>query len=416
MKVLILFTGIKPGNNNSGFDQGFVIIYCMRLFVLLPRVPYPLEKGDKLRAFYQIKELSKNNEIILCALNSISKLDKQKAFRELQPYCRSINFIDLPWYGILWNLFTAFLKGIPIQSGYFYSCRAKRKVDKLIEEYKPDHVYCQLVRTAEYFIKSDLPKTIDYQDVFSYGLKRRYDKANLLFKPIYKMEYKRLLKYENKVFDCFDNKTIISYPDQKLIDHPQREKIHIIPNGVDHDFFSPMERKKEYDLVFAGNMAYPPNVDAASFLVKDIMPLVWKKKPDATILLAGASPDRRVLALKGNNVVVSGWMDDIRDAYSSARVFIAPMRIGTGLQNKLLEAMSMRIPSITTKLANDALKAEDGKEVLIGNDANSLAKNILNLLNDKKHYSEIADNGYNFVNTEYSWEESTAKLEKIMRT
>jgi len=388
----------------------------MRLFVLLSRVPYPLEKGDKLRAFYQIKELSKNNEIILCALNPLRNLDKQKAFRELQPYCRSINFIDLPWYGIIWNMKKAFLKGIPIQSGYFYSCRAKRKIKKLVEEYKPDHIYCQLVRTAEYFIKSDIPKTIDYQDVFSYGLKRRYNKANWLFKPFFKMEYKRLLKYENKVFDSFDNKTIISYPDQKLIDHPEREKIHIIPNGVDHDFFSPMERKKEYDLVFAGNMAYPPNVDAANFLVKEIMPIVWKEKPDSKVLLAGASPDRRVLALKSEKVVVSGWMDDIREAYASARVFIAPMRIGTGLQNKLLEAMSMKIPSITTKLANDALKAKDQQEVLIGNDAKSLAKNILKLLEDAEFYAKLAENGFQFVNTEYSWEESTAKLEKIMRT
>lgn len=388
----------------------------MRLFVLLSRVPYPLEKGDKLRAFYQIKELSKNNEIILCALNPLRKLDKQKAFRELQPYCRSINFIDLPWYGIIWNMKKAFLKGIPIQSGYFYSCRAKRKIKKLVEEYKPDHIYCQLVRTAEYFIKSDIPKTIDYQDVFSYGLKRRYNKTNWLFKPFFKMEYKRLLKYENKVFESFDNKTIISYPDQKLIDHPEREKIHIIPNGVDHDFFSPMERKKEYDLVFAGNMAYPPNVDAANFLVKEIMPIVWKEKPDSKVLLAGASPDRRVLALKSEKVVVSGWMDDIREAYASARVFIAPMRIGTGLQNKLLEAMSMKIPSITTKLANDALKAKDGEEVLIGNDANALAQNILKLLRDSEFYTKLAINGFQFVNTEYSWEESTAKLEKIMRT
>lgn len=388
----------------------------MRLFVLLSRVPYPLEKGDKLRAFYQIKELSKNNEIILCALNPLRNLDKQKAFRELQPYCRSINFIDLPWYGIIWNMKKAFLKGIPIQSGYFYSCRAKRKIKKLVEEYKPDHVYCQLVRTAEYFIKSDIPKTIDYQDVFSYGLKRRYNKANWLLKPLFKMEYKRLLKYENKVFESFDHKTIISYPDQKLIDHPLREKIHIIPNGVDHDFFSPMERKKEYELVFAGNMAYPPNVDAANFLVKEIMPIVWKEKPNTKVLLAGASPDRRVSALKSDKVVVSGWMDDIREAYASARVFIAPMRIGTGLQNKLLEAMSMKIPSITTKLANDALKAKEGEEVLIGNDAKDLAKNILKLLEDGEFYAKLAKNGFQFVNTEYSWEESTAKLEKIMKS
>ncbi|RLD85043.1 MAG: hypothetical protein DRJ09_13355, partial [Bacteroidetes bacterium] len=121
----------------------------MRVFVILPRVPYPLEKGDKLRAFQQIKSLSKHNEIILCALNHNRKLDKQKAFGKLQPYCRSINFIDLPWYAIPFNILRAFLKGLPLQVGYFYNAGANRKIKKLFNEYRPDHVYCQLVRTAE---------------------------------------------------------------------------------------------------------------------------------------------------------------------------------------------------------------------------------------------------------------------------
>ena len=387
----------------------------MRLFVLLSRVPYPLEKGDKLRAFHQIKELSKNNEIILCALNPSRNLDKQKAFQKLQPYCRSINFIDLPLVGIMWNMILSLFKGLPIQTGYFYSSKSQRKIKGLISEYKVDHIYCQLVRTAEYVRNIPIPKTIDYQDVFSYGLKRRYERAGFFMKPFLKMEYQRLVKYENLVFEIFDNKTIISYPDQKLIEHPEKEKIHIIPNGVDHAYFSPRESEKKYDLVFAGNMAYPPNVDAANFLVKEIMPIVWKIKPNTNLLLAGASPDKKVLALESDKVKVSGWMDDIRDAYSSAKIFIAPMRIGTGLQNKLLEAMSMRIPSITTKLANDALKAKDKNQVLIGNSAEELADNIMVLLDDNDIYKLVADNGFDFVNKEYSWEESTTKLENIIK-
>lgn len=396
-------------------ESCFFYLTNMKLFVLLSRIPYPLEKGDKLRAFHQVKELSKHNEIILCALNPISKVDKQEAFRKLQPYCRSINFIDLPWHLKLWNMLLSFFNGLPIQTGYFFNSSANKKVRQLIDEYQPDHIYCQLVRTAEYVKNLPIQKTIDYQDVFSYGMKRRYERAGFFTKPFFKMEYKRLVKYENIVFEVFDNKTIISYPDRDLMEHPLKEEIHIIPNGVDHDFFSPMERKKEYDLVFAGNMAYPPNVDAAVFLAKEIMPLVWKKNPKVNIILAGASPDKKVQALKNDRVKVSGWLDDIRDAYSSARVFIAPMRIGTGLQNKLLEAMSMRIPSITTKLANDALKAEDGKEVLIGNTAEELAEKINILLSADKVYTSIAKSGFDFVNREYSWEESTAKLNKIIQ-
>ncbi|RLD43376.1 MAG: glycosyltransferase [Bacteroidetes bacterium] len=385
----------------------------MRIFILLSRIPYPLEKGDKLRAFHQLRELSKKNEIILCALNPNPKLDKQKAFRALQPYCRSINFLDLPWYGRGWNMLLSFFMGLPFQCGYFYNNKAASKVKKLIKEYNPDHIYCQLVRTAEYLKDINIPKTIDYQDVFSYGMKRRINKSPFYARPFMKMEYKRLLAYEEKVFDIFDNTTIISFPDQKLIPHPKRDKIHVIPNGVDHDFFSPRTAKKKYDLLFTGNMAYPPNVDAAEFLSNEIMPLVWKSKPDAKLMLAGASPDKRVLALKSESIAVSGWMDDIRDAYASARIFIAPMRIGTGLQNKLLEAMSMKIPSITTPLANDALQAADRQEILIGKNANELAENIVDLLNDEGLHQKISENGYVFVKKNYSWEEATEKLNQI---
>jgi glycosyltransferase involved in cell wall biosynthesis len=286
-------------------------------------------------------------------------------------------------------------------------------VKQLITEYKPDHIYCQLVRTAEYVKNINIPKTIDYQDVFSYGMKRRINKSPFYARPFMKMEYKRLLAYEEKVFGIFDNKTIISLPDQKLIPHPDRNKIYVIPNGVDHAFFSPRDSEKKYDLLFTGNMAYPPNIDAAEFLANHIMPLVWLINPSVKLMLAGASPDKRVLALKNKNIEVSGWMDDIRDAYAGTKIFIAPMRIGTGLQNKLLEAMSMKIPSITTPLANDALQAKDGQEILIGKKADELAANIVRLLDNSRLHQQIAENGFTFVTKNYSWEEATERLNRI---
>jgi glycosyltransferase involved in cell wall biosynthesis len=316
---------------------------------------------------------------------------------------------------MIWNIMLAFFGNRPLQVGYFYNRKAARKVRKLIREYKPDHIYCQLVRTAEYVKKEPLKKTIDYQDVFSYGVKRRISRSSLLMRPFLRLEYKRLLKYEYQVFDEFNNKTIISIPDRDLIPHPDKVEIAVIPNGVDHDFFKPRKSEKKYDLVFTGNMAYPPNVDAAGFLVNEIMPFVWEKRPETKVMVAGASPDRKVLALKGKNVTVTGWLDDIRDAYASARIFIAPMRIGTGLQNKLLEAMSMRIPSITTPLADDALQARDGEEILIGISAKELAGHILSLLEDNRLNEKIADNGHRFVMENYSWSEATAKLNRIMQ-
>ncbi|MFA5418100.1 MAG: glycosyltransferase [Bacteroidales bacterium] len=386
----------------------------MRIFILLSRIPYPLEKGDKLRAFHQIKELSKNNEIILCALNPVSKIDKQKAFSSLQPYCRSINFLDLPLHGRLINMARAFFSKIPFQSGFFYNRSAAREIQRLIKEYKPDHIYCQLIRTAEYVKNIPIKKTIDYQDVFSHGMKRRIATSPFFFRPFVKLEFNRLYNYESHVFDLFDHHTIISIPDRDLIPHQHKNRIKVVLNGVDHEFFKPQHKEKTTDVVFTGNMAYPPNVDAAVFLAKEIMPLVWKAIPEATLLLAGASPDHRVTALKSDKIKVSGWMDDIREAYATSRVFIAPMRIGTGLQNKLLEAMSMKLPTITTPLANSALNAIENMEILVGEEASSLADHLIKLLTNQDLYSKIAENGHQFVLKNYNWEEATHQLEELL--
>ena len=388
----------------------------MKIFVLLPRIPYPLEKGDKLRAYNQVKQLAKRHEVVLCALNDDPKVDEQRAFQALQPYCSSINFIKLGKLQILMGLLRAYLKGLPLQCGYFHTPKAARQVDELIERHKPDMLFGQLLRVAEYLRHEDLPKTLDYQDAFSAGMKRRHDIGSWLMKPIYGMEYRRLSRYEKAIFDDFDVKTIISKPDRDLIPHPQRDEILIIPNGVDHEFFKPVEREKRYDIVFTGNMSYAPNVNAVDYLANDILPKVWQRIPEAKMYIAGASPDPRVKKVGSDRIIVSGWLDDIRDAYAQSRVFIAPMRIGTGLQNKLLEAMSMGLPAITTPLANGSLGAQPGKEILVGSNADELAQHIITLLTDPTKASQIAQSGFDFTNRVYDWGKSTEIMENAMTT
>lgn len=386
----------------------------MKIFVLLPRIPWPLEKGDKLRAFNQIKQLAKSNEVILCALND-KKVNKEEAFKALQPYCSSVNFIDLGRPSILFNLAMAFFKGIPLQCGYFYSKKAHKKIHDLIEKHQPDMLFGQLLRVAEYIRKEKTPKTIDYQDVFSMGMKRRYEIAPFYLKPIFNMEYKRLRRYEHDIFNDFDVKTIISIPDRIHIDHPQKDEILIVPNGVDHEYYSPRECEKKYDIVFTGNMAYAPNVNAVEYLANQILPIVWKKLPDAKLYVAGATPDPRVKKVASDKIIISGWIDDMRNAYAQSKIFIAPMRIGTGLQNKLLEAMSMRLPCITTTLANNSLHAEEDKEILIGNNEQELAQHIITLLTDKEKADALAQNGYDFVHRVYDWGMATKIMEDEMR-
>lgn len=383
----------------------------MKIFVLLSRFPYPLEKGDKLRAYNQIRQLSRNHEIHLCALNDIHL--KNESIKALQPFCESIHVLNLSKFAVTWNIILAYFTGKPLQVGYFYNLPTQRKIDHLINEIQPDHIYCQLLRVAEYVRKKNIPKTLDYQDVFSKGVDRRKKSSPFYMKPLLKLEYKRLCKYEKELFDDFDNKTIISYPDRDFIPHPDRNKIVVVTNGVDTDYFKPFETEKKYDLIFTGNMGYPPNVNAAGFLAKEILPLIHKALPGVRLILAGASPHAQVLELKGEKIEVTGWVEDIREYYAGSRIFIAPMLIGTGLQNKLLEAMAMKIPCITSPLANNALGAKNGEEIMVGQTAKEFAGLVVDLLNHPQKAAILAEKGCEFVHRNFNWEAATNKLEEL---
>lgn len=386
----------------------------MKIFVLLSRIPFPIEKGDKLRAFHQIRCLAKNNEIILCTLSDMPV--HPEALKVLNDFCTEVHIIPIRKTGMIWNVLKAFFNGNPLQVGYFYRCSVRKKIHALVERCKPDHIYCQLIRVSEYVKDLKIPKTLDYQDIFSTGAKRQAETAPFWMKPLLIMESRRLQRYEHNIFIKFEHKTIISQPDRDLLPHSSREEVVIIPNGVDHAYFHPVKKQKTHDIVFTGNMGYPPNIDAARFIAEEIFPLVLKQLPAATLLIAGANPHVKVQNLKASNITVTGWLADIRDSYATSRIFIAPMRIGTGLQNKLLEAMAMELPSITSILANQALGALENEEILVGTTAEEYTNHIIRLLQNESLSLALAQKGHDFVKREFSWENSTAVLEKLFNT
>jgi polysaccharide biosynthesis protein PslH len=386
----------------------------MKIFVLLSRFPYPLDKGDKLRAFHQIKALSKKHEIFLCALSDIPV--KTDDLIKLKSFCTKVEVIQLSFQGILLNVFKSFLTGEPLQKGYFFQYSIKKRIQELIRQYQPDHVYCQLLRTASYLSELKLPKTLDFMDALSKGMERRIDKSPLFLKSLFSLEAARLKRFEHKLLFEFSNKTIITEQDRDFIDRSGNFSIKVIPNGVDTDFFIANEKAgKDFDLVFIGNMNYPPNIESAEYLVKKILPLIHQKLPGVRLLISGASPSKRVKSLASEFVSVSGWVDDIRTSYSRSKVFIAPMRIGSGLQNKILEAMAMKIPCITSELANNALGAAVNSEIFIGNTPNDYAEKAIELLKNENLRDLIAEKAYHFVLNRYSWEKSTELLDNLFR-
>lgn len=380
----------------------------MKILVVLPRFPYPLDKGDKLRAYHQIVELSQRHEVYLFAL-SHEKVQHDH-YDHLHTYCAAVNYVRLHWWESIWGVIRAFLSGNPLQLGYWSSRRARRAYATWERQVQPDVVYCQMVRTIPTVTGSPCRKVLDFQDALSLNTLRRMERSHGLLKLILHYEYQALQRTEQQALQTFDATTVISQTDRDALS----PAVTLVPNGVDTDYFKNKNINSHFSICFTGNMSYAPNVDAARWLVKEIMPLVWKQCPNGmNVLIAGANPKPAVKALAGPKVTVSGRLDDIRTAYASARMFVAPMRIGSGMQNKLLEAMSMGLPCVTTSLAATPLGAIAGEHLLVGDSADELAGLIVKLSIEELHDS-IADGGHRFVLEHYSWPAAVAPLEKIL--
>ena len=162
-------------------------------------------------------------------------------------------------------------------------------------------------------------------------------------------------------------------------------------------------------------MNYPPNVESAEYLVNAILPVVVKKYPRVKVLISGANPSPKVKALASEYVTVSGWVEDIRENFAKSKMLVAPMFMSIGLQNKLLEAMALKIPCITSTLANNALKAKNGESILIADTPEEYANHINDLIFYEDKGKMIGLNGYYFVLENYSWEMENQKLEEIIR-
>ena len=381
--------------------------------MLVSRFPFPLEKGDKLRAWHQLKELSKTHEVHLVCLSDQPTKPEHEA--EVRKFCKSLHVFRLNPLLIYWNTARQFFTDKPYQVGYFYQRAIQKKINAVISDVKPDHIYCQLVRTAEY-VKNiqHIKKTLDYMDALGKGMFRRSENTRGIKRRIFAEEGKRLSEYENRIFDFFNHHAIISEQDRKLINHQQNYTIEVIENGISASFFSYENRPKEKaDLVFTGNMNYPPNVEGAEFIVNELLPILSKQCTGTKVLISGANPHARVQQLASGKVEVTGWVEDIRESYARGRVFVAPLFIGTGLQNKLLEAMAMGIPCVTTTLAKNALGNPPEDILLTADSAADFADKIQLLLNDPKLYQRIAVNAKDYVQQSFSWEHSVKKLEKL---
>lgn len=387
----------------------------MRIVFVTSRFPYPVEKGDKLRAFHQIRVLSQRHEIHLVAISHVDV--PEHLLEAMRPYCASIRVFRVSRWLLPLQLLMGWVEGLPVQVSYFLDRTIKRSVQYHIIHLEPDHIVCQLIRAAPYVQALPLPKTLDYMDVFSEGMRQLAAKYKA-FGFVFKWEASRLAAFERTIYKDFDQHVIISAQDRDRLKLASHDRIQVIPNGVD-DSFDPAYRAHtpSHDLVFVGNMGYGPNIAATRYLADQLLPEMKRRGYSLSLLLAGARPGRYVRQLSGREgITVRGWVDDIRDAYADGCIFVAPMFTGLGLQNKILEAMAMGLPCITTPMVNNAIGASEGEEILVSDHVEGLADHLEALLTDADLLSRIASAGRTFVQRTYPWEAQVQKLERCIQS
>jgi len=356
-----------------------------------------------------MRALSGQHEVILVSIaeGQINVYDLEK----VRPFTKGMYLINITPVERMTALFRALFSGMPFQIAWFFSKKIQSEIKEIYDEVRPDHVYCQLPRMAEYAKVLGPERSLDYMDCFGVGMQRRASVARGLVSWLYRIEAERMLKYEALISREFKNLTIISEQDKQQFKFERASEISVVPNGIDKEFFKPgLVVEKKYDIVFIGNLAYLPNIEAAEYLVHKIVPLC---NSQLKVLIAGASPSDRVRSLASEHVTIQGWVEDIRTAYASGRVFVAPMFSGTGQQNKILEAMALGLPCVTTAVVNNAIGAEPGKSVVLAETPEQFAAGIERLIADGDFYTRVCDAGKLFIDNTLSWEETGKILSTI---
>ena len=411
----------------------------MRILFLCLRCPYPPQRGDRIRSYNFIKQLSKRHDITLVFFAE-SESDIE-AVKHLQPFCERVEWVKFsPSFASI-NTAIHCLSRIPLQVHYWYSPQMQRKINQLLAEENFQLIHAQLFRMGQYVIKTEgIAKVLDLCDSLALNLSRRAELDCTPKRFLVKLEEKRVRRYEIEIMKAFDSGTVVAHFDRDyLLNQDNSLNLSVVPMGVDLKYFQPLKvnndsngadvTKKQNmtltvqedfaddrskNLLFTGTMNYFPNSDAVIYFCNNVFPLIQKRYPDATFYIVGNHPTEQIRRLSDQKgVVVTGYVPDIRPYFEKASVFVAPLRAGSGIQTKNLEAMAMGIPVVTTSIGAMGLEAETDTELLIADTPETFAERVIHLIENPDIRQNLANAGRKRVEASYDWQVLVNRLEQV---
>jgi sugar transferase (PEP-CTERM/EpsH1 system associated) len=356
--------------------------------------------------FYTATELAQEHDVELLVIEEAPS-DEQAA-EELEERFEAVHVREYPKYRFYLNALRGVASRKPLQTHYYRFDSVSRWLAANHDRF--DLFYCNHVRTAEYVGNYDCPAVLDLVDAISRNYKKASENASGVWRAIYPIEWRRLRRYERRVVTEFDHSFIITEADRQFVTKGEDwPSVSVLPNGVKPSLLERELKGYRSDvtdpkIVFLGKMDYFPNVDAAVHFAANVFPDIREQFPAAEFLIVGANPERRVQTLgDGGGVTVTGFVEDPREYLNMADVVVAPMRYGAGLQNKVLEAMALGRPVVTSPLAREGIDAINGTHLVVAEGDRPFADAVRELLGDVEYRRELGIEARRLIERKYTW-------------
>ena len=395
----------------------------LRLLYLCHRVPYPPDKGDKIRAFHEIRALSRRHRVHLLTLADAEVPD----LAPLAQMCERVEVFPIQRTGAWMRAALGVLTPRPLTLAFFDSAELRQRAEELARSERFDLVVVYSSAMAPYaepFAAAsggNTPAVLDMVDVDSSKWAQYSRYAPLPLRPVYALEARRMRKYEASLAGRFERIVLATGSEtRQLKGFAPGAKAVTIPNGVDLDFFRPLDlpRSPHPSLVFTGQMDYFANVDGMVHFSREVFPRLRQRFPDLELLIVGRSPAPALRALDElPGVHVTGAVGDVRPFLARAWAFVAPLRIAQGVQNKVLEAMAMNVPVVCSDRVFAGLSEggfRHGRDLLAAAGDPGLEDGLATLLGDARARASLAESARRRLSLAYRWTANMDRFEEVL--